>query len=66
MSTTVQQKKVKEYNNTFDEKDIDKRLTKAQNVTNNFYDLITKFYEKGWGNHFILLRDIKVNRSMPV
>ncbi len=52
MSTTVQQKKVKEYNETFEEKDVDKRLTEAQKVTNNFYDLITKFYEKGWGDSF--------------
>ena len=42
MSTGTQQKKVKEYNKVFEEKDIDKRLKKAQNVTDNFYDLIRR------------------------
>ena len=52
MSTGTQQKKVKEYNQVFEEKNVDKRLKKAQHVTDNFYDLITKFYEKGWGDSF--------------
>ncbi len=52
MATGTQQKKVSEYNQVFDEKNIEKRLKKAQNVTDNFYDLITKFYEKGWGDSF--------------
>lgn len=52
MATGTQQKKVVEYNKVFDEKDVEKRLKKAQNVTDNFYDLITKFYERGWGDSF--------------
>lgn len=52
MEPEAQQKKVVEYNEVFEEKEYGKRLTKAQNVTDNFYDLITKFYEKGWGQSF--------------
>ena len=52
MTIETQQKKVTSYNKVFDEKDYSKRSAKAQNVTDNFYDLITKFYERGWGNSF--------------
>lgn len=52
MLVETQQKKVVDYNKVFDEKDYDKRSNKAQKVTDNFYDLITKFYERGWGQSF--------------
>ena len=52
MTIETKQKKVTSYNKVFDEKDYSKRSTKAQNATDNFYDLITKFYERGWGNSF--------------
>lgn len=52
MQVETQQKKVTNYNKVFDETNYSKRSTKAQNVTDNFYDLITKFYERGWGTSF--------------
>jgi len=52
MLIETQQKKVTKYNEVFDERDYNKRSKNAQNVTNNFYDLITKFYERGWGESF--------------
>ena len=52
MRNELQQQKVNKYNKVFDERDYNKRTKKAQNVTDNFYDLITKFYERGWGESF--------------
>ncbi len=52
MKSETQQQKVVEYNKVFDEKDYKKRTKKAQHATDNFYDLITKFYERGWGESF--------------
>lgn len=52
MLAGTQHKKVLDYNKVFDEGDYNKRSSNAQNVTDNFYDLITKFYERGWGNSF--------------
>jgi len=40
------------YDKTFDEKDLDKRAEYAQAVTVKFYNLITDFYEYGWGQSF--------------
>lgn len=47
-----QQKKVNEYDHVFGEGDYEKRLDNAQDVSDNFYDLSTEFYEKGWGESF--------------
>ncbi len=52
MKVETQQQKATEYNKVFDEKDYGKRQNKAQHVTDNFYTLITKFYERGWGESF--------------
>lgn len=45
-------KKVTAYNDIFDETDYSKRTTQAQNATDKFYDLVTEFYERGWGQSF--------------
>ncbi|MEX0810887.1 MAG: class I SAM-dependent methyltransferase [Chitinophagales bacterium] len=50
--STAQHEKVSDYNKVFKEKDYDKRSKAAQKVTDNFYTLITKFYERGWGQSF--------------
>jgi sterol 24-C-methyltransferase len=34
------------------EKDVENRRHQAQNMTNAFYDLVTDFYEYGWGQSF--------------
>lgn len=34
------------------EKDVEERRHEAQNMTNAFYDLVTDFYEYGWGQSF--------------
>ncbi|OAD07588.1 hypothetical protein MUCCIDRAFT_151310 [Mucor lusitanicus CBS 277.49] len=34
------------------EKDVEQRRHEAQNMTNSFYDLVTDFYEYGWGQSF--------------
>jgi sterol 24-C-methyltransferase len=34
------------------EEDVDQRRHQAQNMTNSFYDLVTDFYEYGWGQSF--------------
>ncbi|KAI8979403.1 S-adenosyl-L-methionine-dependent methyltransferase [Mycotypha africana] len=34
------------------EKDVEQRRYEAQNMTNSFYDLVTDFYEYGWGQSF--------------
>ena len=44
--------KVTDYNDVFRETDYVKRSQKAQNATDKFYDLITEFYERGWGQSF--------------
>ncbi len=44
--------KISTYNNVFEERDQVKRSEQAQLATDNFYTLITKFYEKGWGKSF--------------
>ena len=66
MKVDTQQQKATEYNKVFDEKDYEKRQNKAQYVTDNFYTLITKFYERGWENLSILLQDIMAKISKPV
>ena len=43
---------VEEYDVVFDEKDYKKRSSGAQLATDNFYTLVTEFYEKGWGESF--------------
>uniref|UniRef100_A0A2P2I5V3 Methyltransferase n=1 Tax=Hirondellea gigas TaxID=1518452 RepID=A0A2P2I5V3_9CRUS len=40
------------YDQTFAQKDLDKRAEDAQSVTVKFYNLITDFYEYGWGESF--------------
>lgn len=52
MSEGVQQKKVDDYNAIFAERDYSKRTKEAQKATDNFYTLLTKFYERGWGQSF--------------
>ncbi|KAL7309884.1 Delta(24)-sterol C-methyltransferase [Mucor circinelloides] len=43
----------KDTNNLQDnEQDVEKRRHEAQNMTNSFYDLVTDFYEYGWGQSF--------------
>jgi sterol 24-C-methyltransferase len=45
-------KKITEYDEIFSETDYVKRSEKAQSATDKFYDLITEFYERGWGQSF--------------
>ena len=52
MIAEPQKKKVSDYNQVFDETDYSKRSDNAQTVTDNFYDLVTEFYERGWGQSF--------------
>ena len=52
MKTTVEEQKVADYNNIFDEKSYSKRSPFAQKVTDSYYDLMTQFYESGWGESF--------------
>jgi len=52
MNLQVKEKDINTYNDVFDEQDKVKRSEKAQLATDNFYTLITKFYEKGWGESF--------------
>jgi len=52
MNLQVKEKDINTYNDVFDESDKFKRSEKAQIATDNFYTLITKFYEKGWGQSF--------------
>jgi len=54
MQTEVMEAKVIDYNNIFNEQDYNKRAGEggAQKATNNFYTLVTEFYEKGWGQSF--------------
>lgn len=52
MNLNVKEKDINTYNDVFDVKDKEKRSEKAQVATDNFYTLITKFYEKGWGQSF--------------
>ena len=52
MIAEAPQKKVAEYNRVFEETDYSRRAQKAQSATDNFYTLITKFYERGWGQSF--------------
>lgn len=43
----------KDVNNLGDnDKDVEQRRVEAQNMTNSFYDLVTDFYEYGWGQSF--------------
>jgi len=51
METAVK-KEVTGYNEVFEEKDYSQRSQSAQRVTDSFYNLITKFYERGWGDCF--------------
>ncbi|MBL4587026.1 MAG: methyltransferase domain-containing protein [Flavobacteriales bacterium] len=51
-ATATQHKKVTDYDSVFGEDNYGKRLESAQEVSNNFYDLATEFYEKGWGESF--------------
>lgn len=44
--------KITSYDTVFEEKDYTKRSNEAQHVTDNFYTLVTKFYERGWGQSF--------------
>jgi len=46
------QSHVEDFNAVFEEKDLDKRIDNAQSVTKQFYDLVTDFYEYGWGQSF--------------
>jgi sterol 24-C-methyltransferase len=52
MNLKVKEKDINTYNDVFGEEDKVKRSEKAQLATDNFYTLITKFYEKGWGQSF--------------
>ncbi|MEZ5009992.1 MAG: methyltransferase domain-containing protein [Chitinophagales bacterium] len=52
MNLKVKEKDIKNYDEIFDVKDYDKRAEGAQSATDKFYTLITKFYEKGWGESF--------------
>ncbi len=52
MNLKVKEKDIAGYDQIFDEKDYSKRSTGAQSATDKFYTLITKFYEKGWGQSF--------------
>lgn len=48
--------KIATYDTVFEEKNYDKRLSDAQKATDHFYTLITKFYERGWGQSFHFAR----------
>ncbi len=52
MNLKVKEKDINVYDDVFKETDKDKRSENAQLATDNFYTLITKFYEKGWGQSF--------------
>jgi len=58
MNIKVKEKDINTYNNVFEEKDQVKRSEQAQLATDNYYTLITKFYEKGWGQSFSLCTKI--------
>ncbi|MBP8192815.1 MAG: methyltransferase domain-containing protein [Chitinophagales bacterium] len=45
-------KKITEYDEIFNETDYQKRSENSQKATDKFYDLITEFYERGWGQSF--------------
>ncbi len=55
MNLDVKEKDINTYNSVFEEK-YQQRTSKSQLATDNFYTLITKFYEKGWGNSFHFAR----------
>ena len=52
MNLEIKENDINTYNSVFDVKDQHKRSAQAQLATDNFYTLITKFYEKGWGESF--------------
>ena len=52
MNPDVKEKDIKTYREVFDVEDYKERSKQAQKATDSFYTLITKFYEKGWGNSF--------------
>ena len=52
MNLDVKEKDINTYNSVFEVKDQVERSEQAQKATDNFYTLITKFYEKGWGQSF--------------
>ena len=52
MNLDVKEKDIKTYNSVFEVEDQIERSENAQLATDNFYTLITKFYEKGWGQSF--------------
>lgn len=45
-------KKITDYNEIFRETDYRRRSKGAQQATDNFYTLVTEFYERGWGQSF--------------
>jgi sterol 24-C-methyltransferase len=52
MNLKVKEKDINHYDEIFEEKDYSAREKGAQAATDKFYTLITKFYEKGWGQSF--------------
>lgn len=66
MNLKVKEKDINHYDEIFEEKDYSAREKGAQAATDKFYTLITKFYEKGWGQSFHLHRDMMEKVSKPV
>ena len=58
MNLDLKEKDINTYNSVFEEK-YQERTGKSQLATDNFYTLITKFYEKGWGDSFHFARRLK-------
>eukprot|EP01083_Nonionella_stella_P019714 54734_1 len=52
LGSTKVSKEMDGYDQTFDEKDLEKRSVSAQSVTDAFYNLVTDFYEYGWCQSF--------------
>ncbi len=52
MPIADQQQKLQEYQDVFNAEQQAERIGSSQDATNNFYDLITEFYERGWGTSF--------------
>ena len=59
-------KKITEYDEIFNETDYQKRSENSQKATDKFYDLITEFYERGWGQSFHFAPRFKVRIFIPV
>ena len=43
--------------------DLELRKTAYKDLTNNYYDLATDFYEYGWASHFISCLSMKLSKA---